>query len=211
MIILAIDTTMGGCSACLYDDVSGVVIGSKSIEMARGQAEHLMPLIHGLVNDYKDINLIAVTKGPGAFTGIRIGIATAKSLGLALDVPVIGVSTFEAVLETYLAIEGRGSYDYYGVLLETKRSDYYFKMFGSDHEGTAINAQDIYAMIEGKNCLILGDANNRFKGKNSYDIKLPDPLQIARIAMKNRSEDCSPTYLRMPKIGTPKNAPRKLK
>ncbi len=210
MNILAIDTTMNGCSACLYDSASGAV-ASKTLEMSRGQAEHLMPMIEQMVNDYNDIDMIAVTKGPGAFTGMRIGLATAKVLGIALDIPVIGVSTFEAVLETYLAIDGHKSYDYYGVLLETKRSDYYFKMFGSDYEGAAMDAQDISAMIEGKNCLILGDANNRFKGENSYDINLPDPVQIARIAMQNRSEDCSPIYLRMPEIGTPKNMPRKLR
>ncbi len=216
MIILAIDTTMNGCSACLYDGASDKLISSKNLEMSRGQAEHLMPMIDEVVKNYNDIDIIAVTKGPGAFTGMRIGLATAKSLGLALDIPVIGVSTFEAVLNTYLAIERRKDYDYYGVLLETKRLDYYFKMFDCDHEGRAMEARDIASIIEGKDCLILGDANNRFKKEvvveaQFYDINLPDPLQIAHLAMQDMNADCKPVYLRMPEIGTPKNRPRKLK
>ncbi len=128
MIVLAIDSTMNGCGACLYDDANGVIF-SEILEMSRGQAEHLMPLIDDMVQDYDDIDLIAVTKGPGAFTGMRIGIATAKSLGLALDIPVFGVCTFEAVLNTYLSDDSPESHGYYGVLLETKRQDYYFQMF----------------------------------------------------------------------------------
>ncbi len=216
MIILAIDTTMNGCGVCLYDGASDKLISSKSLEMSRGQAEHLMPMIDTVVENYNDIDMIAVTKGPGAFTGMRIGLATAKSLALVLDIPVVGVSTFDAVFNTYLAVKDQKSYDYYGILLETKRSDYYFKLFPYGEECIIADAQKVVAMTEGKDCLILGDANSRFKedvatDMRFYDINLPDPLQVAYLAIQDRSVGCDPVYLRMPEIGMPKNRLRKLK
>ncbi len=221
MITLAIDSTMNGCCACLYDDKHGV-LSAQTMKMSRGQAEHLIPLIDDIVTNYDDIDLIAVTKGPGAFTGMRIGLAAAKSLALALDIPVFGVCTFRAVLETYLSIKPDNKYDYYGVLLETKRKDYYFQMFDGKTmdkacEPMAMEEQDITSMIADKNILIIGDAADRFKNDISfYNINMPAPAEIARIAIKiydkdKNNADCEPQYLRMPEIGTPKTLPRKLK
>ena len=226
MIILAIDSTMSGCSACLYDDVKGKIL-SKTLEMTRGQAEHLMPLIDSIISDYSSIDLIAVTKGPGAFTGMRIGLATAKTLGLVLDIPVIGISTFNAILETYLSLSEHKTYPYYAVLLETKRSDYYFQMFEGKTNNTCSDAivgstQDIKNIIKNKECIILGDANQRFNNETDttslgsyHDILIPSPTAIAILAIdqyrSNEVIDCNPNYLRLPEIGVPKNKPRILK
>ena len=227
MITLSIDSTMNGCSAGLYHDEKGPMV-EKVMEMARGQAEHLMPMIDAVLDDagikYNEIDLVAVTKGPGAFTGMRIGLATAKSLALALDVPIVGVCTFRAILQTYLNDKTNTGYAYYGVLLETKRQDYYFQMFDGKTlkpctEKTSASSQDIVDLISNRDCAILGDASQRFKDESGleeelpfYDIKMPHPSMVADCAVGYNDEtDCVPVYLRAPEIGTPKNPPRKIK
>ncbi len=231
MKILAIDSAMNGCSAGVYDSDSSSILLEEILEITRGQAEHLMPMIDRVVKcvgEYSDIDAIAVTKGPGAFTGMRIGIATAKSLGLALNIPVIGISTFDAVLGSYLNLEEKPEHPFYGVLLETKRHDYYFKMFHGETlepccDAVAASAQDILLMINDKDCMFIGDACERFSnevssgdGKYFFSMDMATPLSIAYKACdvykdSDGNFECNPVYLREPEIGSPKNIPRKLK
>ena len=164
MRVLAIDSAMNGCSACVYEthndeDCTGVVLAEEQLEMSRGQAEHLMPMIQSVmeksVTEYNNLDLIGVTNGPGAFTGMRIGIATAKAIGLAAGKPVIGVSTFLSVLETYLGQkavqEERLLYDHYALILETKRKDYYFQMFeNKGEEGVQAKIESMVTNVPAK-------------------------------------------------------------
>jgi tRNA threonylcarbamoyladenosine biosynthesis protein TsaB len=99
MLILAVDTALTACSLALTRD--GEVLWSGQEVMARGQAERLAPFAEeaaaaaGIA--FADVDRIAVTTGPGAFTGVRIGLAFARGLALALDRPCVGVSTLEAL------------------------------------------------------------------------------------------------------------------
>lgn len=97
--ILAFDTSAAHCAAAL---LCGEAIRDARFEaMKRGQAERLMPLLEDLLaahdTRWADLGALAVGIGPGNFTGIRIAVAAARGLGLALGVPVFGVSTFEAM------------------------------------------------------------------------------------------------------------------
>lgn len=98
MLILAFDTAGNGCSVCLWQD--GSVLAGRADTMARGQAEALVPMIEAVMAeagaDYAALDRIAVTVGPGSFTGLRVGVATARGLGVALMKPVWGVTTTEA-------------------------------------------------------------------------------------------------------------------
>lgn len=95
--LLAFDTARAHCAACL-------LVGDQTIvrvdEMAKGQAEHLMPMLeemlaeHGLV--WADLKAIGVGTGPGNFTGIRISVAAARGLALGLMVPAVGVTHLDA-------------------------------------------------------------------------------------------------------------------
>lgn len=98
-MILGFDTSGPYCGTALFHD--GDVIAAHYENMAKGQAEHLMPLIGRTLADadaaLDDLTAIGVGIGPGNFTGIRISVSAARGLALALGVPAIGVSLLDAL------------------------------------------------------------------------------------------------------------------
>ncbi|MCK8482986.1 tRNA (adenosine(37)-N6)-threonylcarbamoyltransferase complex dimerization subunit type 1 TsaB [Aliiroseovarius sp. S2029] len=97
-LILAFDTSAAHCAAALLSGET--IVASRYEDMARGQAERLMPLLEDLLAEaafsWTDLDAIGVGIGPGNFTGIRISVAAARGLALSLDVPAIGVSSLDA-------------------------------------------------------------------------------------------------------------------
>jgi tRNA threonylcarbamoyladenosine biosynthesis protein TsaB len=98
-LVLAIDTALSACSVAITQGEETRV--SRVELMARGQAERLAPLVDTLMSEasirFTDLDRIAVTRGPGAFTGVRIGLAFARGLALALDKACVGLSTLEVL------------------------------------------------------------------------------------------------------------------
>ena len=96
-----------------------------------GQAEALLPLIDDVVREAgltaSGLDIVAVTTGPGSFTGIRVGIAAALGIALAADLPLIGVTSFEAVVETVPSEARAGRHLL--VALESRRADLYVQFF----------------------------------------------------------------------------------
>ena len=127
MILLALDCANDGCSAAVLID--GAVAAFEGRELSRGQAEVLMPMVESVMRragkDYFDLKAVAVTTGPGSFTGVRIGLATARGIGLAAGLPVVGVSALE-VAGSLLA---NASDKKTCVFFDTKRGDYYAQCF----------------------------------------------------------------------------------
>jgi tRNA threonylcarbamoyladenosine biosynthesis protein TsaB len=100
MLILAIDTALDACSAGVLDTDAGKLIAQESQPMKRGHAEALMPLIARVIKQagiaFASFDRIAVTTGPGSFTGLRVGLSAARGIALAADKPVVGLTTLTA-------------------------------------------------------------------------------------------------------------------
>src|ERR1700728_3592982 len=100
MLILAIDTTLDACAACVLDTDAARLIAQESQAMKRGHAEALMPLMARVIRQagiaFAAVDRIAVTTGPGSFTGLRVGLSAARGIGLAANKPVVGVTTLTA-------------------------------------------------------------------------------------------------------------------
>jgi tRNA threonylcarbamoyladenosine biosynthesis protein TsaB len=94
-LLLCIDTSTTHASVALAKD--GILIGLKTNQNQRDHASFLQPAIHSLLQEanqtLKDLNAIAVTSGPGSYTGLRVGFASAKGLAYALDIPLISIET----------------------------------------------------------------------------------------------------------------------
>lgn len=124
--ILSIDTVFGACAV-------GVIAGERTLArvepMQRGQSERLMPMILDMVADagmtIQDLDLIVVNVGPGSFTGVRIGIATARGIALGVDIPVQGVCACDALADTARAM-GKVSDDAaVRIAINSQRGDYF--------------------------------------------------------------------------------------
>src|SRR5215475_1056135 len=100
MLILAIDTALDACAAAVLDTEAGDVAAQESLSMKRGHAEALMPLIARVMQSaslsFAALDRIAVTTGPGSFTGLRVGISAARGLALAAGKPAVGLTTLSA-------------------------------------------------------------------------------------------------------------------
>ncbi|HLN40110.1 MAG TPA: tRNA (adenosine(37)-N6)-threonylcarbamoyltransferase complex dimerization subunit type 1 TsaB [Xanthobacteraceae bacterium] len=107
MRLLAIDTALAACSAAVFDTQHGGIVASESLPMLRGHAEALMPLIRRIMDEagaaFADLDRIVVTTGPGSFTGLRVGIAAARGIALAISKQAVGLSTLCAYAAPYLA------------------------------------------------------------------------------------------------------------
>jgi tRNA threonylcarbamoyladenosine biosynthesis protein TsaB len=100
MLILAIDTALDACGAAVLDTGANKLIAVESLPMKRGHAEALMPLIARVMKDsalpFAALDRVAVTTGPGSFTGLRVGLSAARGIALAAQKPVVGVTTLSA-------------------------------------------------------------------------------------------------------------------
>jgi tRNA threonylcarbamoyladenosine biosynthesis protein TsaB len=100
MLILAIDTALDACAAGILDTDAAALIAQESQAMKRGHAEALMPLIGRVMKasgiGFAALDRIAVTTGPGSFTGLRVGLSAARGIALASGKPVVGLTTLAA-------------------------------------------------------------------------------------------------------------------
>ena len=143
MKILAVDTATISCSVAATDD--GKLVAELTTSKNETHSKHLMELIHSVLENsgfgVGDLDGLAVTIGPGSFTGLRIGISTIKGLALALVKPVVGVSTLKA-----LAYQCGQTPHLICPLLDARKGEVYAATYGFN-EGQLIQKTGARAMI----------------------------------------------------------------
>jgi len=124
--VLAFDTACDACSAAVWRD--GAILAREFAPMARGQSEALLPMIERVMAaaqlEFADLAAIGVTVGPGAFTGLRIGLAAARAIALASGKPAVGVTTLEAIAAALPPASAS-----LVVAIDAKRDDLYVQQF----------------------------------------------------------------------------------
>ncbi|OIN87084.1 MAG: tRNA (adenosine(37)-N6)-threonylcarbamoyltransferase complex dimerization subunit type 1 TsaB [Alphaproteobacteria bacterium CG1_02_46_17] len=191
MKILAIDVSVRGCAAAFWD--SQTETGHTLFEDTdRGQAERLIPMIEELMSEAEcplsSLEAIAVTRGPGSFTGVRIGLATARTLAMALNIPVLGFSTLDLI-----SMKGSDQQDLL-VIIDTKRGDYYGQIYGSSKREARIYSKEEVESWSGQ---VMCD-------------EVPDVLLLAKQAASLKKDQwpqypATPLYLRDAETSKPKN------
>ena len=130
-LILAIDTAFERCAAAVYDAEGDVLLAAAEPEIGKGHAEQLMAVIAGVLDaanvTYGDLARIGVTVGPGSFTGIRVGVAAARGLALALGVPAVGIDTLSALAAPAFG-QGRAIL----ATLDARRGEIYAALYATD-------------------------------------------------------------------------------
>jgi tRNA threonylcarbamoyladenosine biosynthesis protein TsaB len=223
--LLAIDTATDACSVAVLAD--GVIAAHRSVLMARGHAEALMPMVVETLEaaglGFADLGAVGVTVGPGAFTGLRIGLSAARGIGLAAGIPVLGATTLEVVAHAVPEEERAGAS--VAAVIESKRTDLYVQAFGPDlaplGEPASVMPEALAASLPGGRLVLAGDGAARAADTLSDDAERislsamgPHPdarvlttLIAARLAELGGSVDDlappEPLYLRPPDAKRP--------
>ena len=218
--LLALDTTGQACSAAIWR--RGDVVASCLEPMARGQSERLVPMVEDTMRSagvsYAELDAVAVTLGPGGFTGVRIGLAAAQGFALAWGLPVLGVTSFAAVAEEHRATWPHARRFF--VVLDSKRDDYFIQAFDAQlmphGEPGAVQSDDLTDALPDVPLFLAGDGAARAAAqlKGHRDLELvAGPAEIKATAVARyaatlplptgRPAPPEPLYLRAPDVTLP--------
>ena len=222
--ILALDSSGAACSAALFHE--GEVLACRQERMAQGHAQALIPMLRAVMQEarvkFEGLQAIAVTRGPGSFTGVRLGLATARGLGTATGLPVLGVSSL-AVLAAQVLPEEREGRDVLCAIY-SKRSDIYVQQFDAMRNprgpARAVDPTDLSAEPTGLPLVLVGSAasslhsylmNQRWNVILSEAPTEIDVTVLAAIADTISTSSASdwppdPIYLRSPSVTVPSAA-----
>ncbi len=210
--ILAVDTALGACSVAVLD--GDAVLAHRFEEMTRGHAEALAPMVAEAMQKagiaFAALDRLAVTTGPGTFTGQRVGLAFMRGMRVGLKKPLIGITTLEAMAAATASDRAAAIHD-------AKRDEAYLLLW--EHGATILAPavmpfDDAVARIRGFGpCTLCGTgavmaAAALGDGFTLTDIRQPDAIWVARLAMTRPLPDQTPAplYLRAPDAKLPATA-----
>ena len=217
--LLAFDCAGAACSAAVWRD--GAVVAHHHEAMARGHSERLVPMIDTVMREsglsYEALDAIAVTCGPGGFTGVRIGLATARGLALASGRPLLGFSNFAVLAEAVPEAELSGRT--LAVVLDAKRADLFFQTFATkgaaEGEPGAALPDELDKLLPPGPVLLAGDAASQAVAaleaagrdvRTASAAGAADAADLAGLAARlepGQSAPTRPIYLRPPDVTRP--------
>ncbi|WP_120715923.1 tRNA (adenosine(37)-N6)-threonylcarbamoyltransferase complex dimerization subunit type 1 TsaB [Tsuneonella amylolytica] len=205
MRILAIDTASEACSVALVENMGdgpSTLVGRDHRVLGRGHAEHLVPMIAALPGKGR-ADVVRVSLGPGSFTGVRIGIAVARALGIAWEARVSGYPTLallaaqaeQAVGETLVCVQGG-------------HGEWFVQPFGPGLEPLApVASMAPAAAVEAfSQTIVTGSRANDFvalRGFGEAIDALPDAAAAARLPETVMTDALTPIYGRAPDARLP--------
>ncbi len=213
MKVLAVDTALGGCSMALLD--GNTVAAHVFEEMDRGHAERLAPMVGETMRAagvaFSALDRLAVTTGPGTFTGQRVGLAFMRGLRLALKIPLNGITTLEAIAAAASAETGNPRA---AVIHDARRAEAYLLLKDGD---AVVQPPAVMPFVQAVerirafgSCLLAGTGAADAAETLGLDFMLstqrqPDALWVARLAMVQppAAEAPGPLYLRAPDAKLP--------
>lgn len=217
MKILAVDTALGACSVAILD--GDRVLAHRQVAMERGHAEALAPMVESAMADaaigFGALDRLAVTTGPGTFTGQRVGLAFMRGMRLALKRPLVGVTTLEAMAAAALSESGA---PVAAVLHDAKRDEVYVAAVTATDVLLPVQIQPFETAIDCLTALPEGlalagtaaaAAAARLRAKGiavvGTSIVQPDALWVARLALAAPEPEGPPRplYLRAPDAKLP--------
>lgn len=206
MIVLALDTSGGDCAACVYDSATDTVLGKVSENIGKGHAERLMSIVDAALEaanlDLKAVERIAVTIGPGSFTGIRVGVSLARGFALSLGVEAVGVTTLEVLARDWQDRHGKKPVT---VAMDARRGEVYIQSFGADgsplSNAALLPVEEAVALFARQGGEIAGSAASLLTGEDSTSE--PDRFEITAVARLGATKPQggprpAPLYLRGP-------------
>jgi len=220
------DTGQAACSVALWRE--GKIIAHRYTALSKGHAELLVPMIEEVQNEagfaFDDLDALAVTVGPGTFTGLRVGLATARGIAMASRKPLIGVTTLEAIAH---AVRGEvvDKDTVIAAVFDARRDEIYLQCFAGDRSAltqpSLVTLDTCNEHVPSSNgpiiCVGTGAALlvERLGGAGRGAVvaqaaPLPDARCVAEIAAaRGVTEDSlpGPLYLRAPDAKLPKAQP----
>ncbi|WP_312797147.1 tRNA (adenosine(37)-N6)-threonylcarbamoyltransferase complex dimerization subunit type 1 TsaB [Tianweitania sp.] len=179
MTLLAIDTSANLCAACVWE--GDAALASITEDIGAGHAELLMGMIDDVLaqagKTYADLTRIGVVIGPGSFTGVRVGVSTARGLALALNIPAVGVTTLEG-----LAAEAHALHPSRPVLavIDARREQLYSALYGPAGallaEPAVLDADATLARVGNTDLILTGS------GSAALDARMPGRTIVAATA-----------------------------
>jgi tRNA threonylcarbamoyladenosine biosynthesis protein TsaB len=169
MIVLGIETATDVCGVAVVCD--GKVAGEESIAGRHIHSERLLSLIETVLRHVPSYDVVAVSTGPGSFTGLRIGLSVAKGLAFGSDRPLVAVPTLEALVYRTVMQKCSPSFGFVLALIDARRNDAYAALYGVDGDERrniwgprAVSLEQIFELLPTDGAItIVGDGAEKFR------------------------------------------------